>query len=156
MTSHGVRRQPIVFSGVTEFAAAVGTELGPTDWLVIDQARVDQFAEATDDHQWIHVDPERATKRPAIRETRRPIGSPPCRPLPPRFRRGAAHSQSDRLAVRRRGPRRRDGKRLGYVYVADIVLAARGTTFFSAGPADIGLDCDGGPHLAAAQARGTG
>jgi acyl dehydratase len=64
MTSHGVGRQLTVFSGVTEFAAADGTELGPTDWLVIDQARVDQFAEATDDRQWIHVDPERAASGP--------------------------------------------------------------------------------------------
>jgi acyl dehydratase len=53
-----------VFSGLAEFAAAEGTELGPTDWLVIDQARVNQFATATDDHQWIHVDPERAASGP--------------------------------------------------------------------------------------------
>jgi acyl dehydratase len=38
-----------------------GTDLGPTDWLEVTQDRVDIFAEATDDHQWIHVDPERAT-----------------------------------------------------------------------------------------------
>ncbi len=53
-----------VFSGLAEFTAAEGAELGPTDWLVIDQARVDQFAQATDDHQWIHVDPERAASGP--------------------------------------------------------------------------------------------
>ncbi|WP_370501387.1 MaoC family dehydratase [Mycolicibacterium sp. jd] len=53
-----------VFGDVAEFAAAVGTELGPTDWLAIDQARVDQFAQATDDHQWIHVDPQRAADGP--------------------------------------------------------------------------------------------
>ena len=41
-----------------------GTTLGPTDWLTIDQARVDQFAEATGDHQWIHVDPVRAAEGP--------------------------------------------------------------------------------------------
>jgi acyl dehydratase len=56
--------QATVFSGVAQFAAAEGTELGPTDWLVVDQARVDQFAQATDDHQWIHVDPERAASGP--------------------------------------------------------------------------------------------
>ncbi|MDT5248111.1 MAG: hypothetical protein QOJ28_745, partial [Mycobacterium sp.] len=44
--------------------AAVGTDLGPTDWLVIDQARIDQFAQATNDHQWIHVDPQRAADGP--------------------------------------------------------------------------------------------
>jgi acyl dehydratase len=64
MTSQGIRGQVTVFRGVKEFADAEGTELGPTDWLVIDQARVDQFAQATGDHQWIHVDPERAASGP--------------------------------------------------------------------------------------------
>lgn len=41
-----------------------GTALGPTDWLTIDQARVDRFADATGDHQWIHVDPVRAADGP--------------------------------------------------------------------------------------------
>ena len=41
-----------------------GDEFGPTDWLVVDQARIDAFAAATEDHQWIHVDPERATSGP--------------------------------------------------------------------------------------------
>ena len=48
------------FSGLDEFVAAEGTELGPTDWLEVTQGRVNLFADATDDHQWIHVDPERA------------------------------------------------------------------------------------------------
>jgi acyl dehydratase len=52
------------FSGLDEFAAAVGTQLGPTEWLEITQDRVNLFAEATDDHQWIHVDPERAAEGP--------------------------------------------------------------------------------------------
>jgi len=43
---------------------SVGEELGETDWLRIDQARIDLFAEATGDHQWIHVDAERAKKGP--------------------------------------------------------------------------------------------
>src|SRR6201985_3305638 len=47
-----------------EFAAAVGTELGPTDWVEIRQDRVNTFADATDDHQWIHVDVEAAQKGP--------------------------------------------------------------------------------------------
>ena len=41
-----------------------GRELGPTAWVAIEQARIDAFAEATDDHQWIHVDPERAAAGP--------------------------------------------------------------------------------------------
>lgn len=41
-----------------------GESFGPTDWLAIDQARVDRFAEATGDHQWIHVDPARAAEGP--------------------------------------------------------------------------------------------
>jgi acyl dehydratase len=39
-----------------------GSELGPSDWIEITQERVDTFADATDDHQWIHVDVERATR----------------------------------------------------------------------------------------------
>jgi acyl dehydratase len=39
-----------------------GRELGPSDWIEISQERVNTFADATDDHQWIHVDVERATK----------------------------------------------------------------------------------------------
>ena len=42
--------------------AFVGQELGVSDWLAITQERVDRFAEATNDHQWIHVDVERATR----------------------------------------------------------------------------------------------
>jgi len=41
-----------------------GADLGATDWLEITQDRVDLFADATDDHQWIHVDPERAKEGP--------------------------------------------------------------------------------------------
>ncbi|MGH3135688.1 MAG: MaoC family dehydratase [Gaiellaceae bacterium] len=42
----------------------VGIELGPTSWLEVTQARIDAFAEATDDSQWIHTDPERAATGP--------------------------------------------------------------------------------------------
>jgi acyl dehydratase len=52
------------FSSVKELQDAVGEELGSSDWLLIEQARVDGFAAATDDHQWIHVDPERAAAGP--------------------------------------------------------------------------------------------
>jgi acyl dehydratase len=41
-----------------------GTDLGVTDWLLVDQARIDLFADATGDHQWIHVDPVRAKDGP--------------------------------------------------------------------------------------------
>jgi acyl dehydratase len=52
------------FSGLDEFVAAQGSQLGPTDWLEVTQDRVNLFADATDDHQWIHVDPERAANGP--------------------------------------------------------------------------------------------
>src|SRR4051812_5779540 len=42
----------------------VGDEFGPSDWLEITQERIDAFAKATDDHQWIHVDPEQAAQGP--------------------------------------------------------------------------------------------
>jgi acyl dehydratase len=52
------------FTGVDDLLASVGEQLGPTDWIEIDQARIDQFADATRDHQWIHTDPERAATGP--------------------------------------------------------------------------------------------
>lgn len=52
------------FRSAAEAVAAVGRKLGPSDWLVIDQARIDKFAEATGDFQWLHVDPERARSGP--------------------------------------------------------------------------------------------
>lgn len=52
------------FSGLDELAAAEGTQLGPSDWLEVTQERVNLFADATDDHQWIHVDPEKAASGP--------------------------------------------------------------------------------------------
>ena len=64
MTTQSDNEQVTVFADLAELTAAKGAELGPTDWLTVDQARVDQFAEATDDHQWIHVDPERAASGP--------------------------------------------------------------------------------------------
>ncbi|WP_457027946.1 MaoC family dehydratase [Kitasatospora sp. P5_F3] len=48
------------YASLADLTAAVGTELGTSEWHTIDQARVDLFAEATGDHQWIHVDPARA------------------------------------------------------------------------------------------------
>ncbi len=55
---------PTVFQTPRELLDAVGKPLGSSDWLEITQQRVDQFAEATGDHQWIHVDPERAKDGP--------------------------------------------------------------------------------------------
>jgi len=52
------------FSSPTDLAGSVGQHLGYSDWLEITQARIDAFADATDDHQWIHVDPERAKSGP--------------------------------------------------------------------------------------------
>ncbi len=49
---------------MSELADLVGTELGPTSWIEIGQERIDAFAAATDDPQWIHVDPERAADGP--------------------------------------------------------------------------------------------
>jgi acyl dehydratase len=56
--------EPRIFTSPDELKAAVGEQLGYTDWLEVDQKRVDLFAEATGDHQWIHVDPERAAQGP--------------------------------------------------------------------------------------------
>jgi acyl dehydratase len=52
------------FTGLEDLKVAVGEQLGPTDWIEIDQARIDEFADATRDHQWIHTDPERAATGP--------------------------------------------------------------------------------------------
>jgi acyl dehydratase len=51
-------------TGLQELRAALGTELGVTEWQEVTQAEVDAFADATGDHQWIHVDPERAARSP--------------------------------------------------------------------------------------------
>ena len=52
------------FTTLDDVAAAAGEELGTSEWLTIDQDRVDRFADATGDHQWIHVDVERAKGGP--------------------------------------------------------------------------------------------
>ena len=53
-----------VFGTPAELKAAEGNHLGYSDWLEITQDRIDKFADATGDHQWIHVDPERAKDGP--------------------------------------------------------------------------------------------
>jgi len=48
----------------SDLMTMTGTSLGPTEWLEITQDRINQFAEATGDHQWIHVDPVKAAEGP--------------------------------------------------------------------------------------------
>lgn len=55
---------PPRFDSAAELLAAVGKPLGTSEWLTVTQQRVDTFADATDDHQWIHVDPVRAKDGP--------------------------------------------------------------------------------------------
>jgi acyl dehydratase len=52
------------YAHLSELQSLVGQELGVSDWLVVDQARIDLFAQATGDHQWIHIHPERAAAGP--------------------------------------------------------------------------------------------
>jgi acyl dehydratase len=53
-----------IFAGVDELRAAVGSPVGVSDWVTLDQARINLFADATADYQWIHVDPDRAARGP--------------------------------------------------------------------------------------------
>ena len=55
---------PTVFESPDAILSAIGRTLGPGEWLTITQERVNRFADATDDHQWIHVDPVRAKAGP--------------------------------------------------------------------------------------------
>ncbi|MFZ2990257.1 MaoC family dehydratase [Ideonella sp.] len=52
------------FEHLADLADKVGQIVGQSDWITVDQARIDRFAEATGDHQWIHVDPVRAAEGP--------------------------------------------------------------------------------------------
>jgi acyl dehydratase len=58
--THVVRQ----FARLSDLQPLVGQALGLSDWLVVDQKRIDLFADATDDHQWIHIDPVRAAAGP--------------------------------------------------------------------------------------------
>ncbi len=53
-----------VFRSLDDLESAVGGDLGHSDWLEVTQDRIDAFADATGDHQWIHVDPDRAARGP--------------------------------------------------------------------------------------------
>jgi acyl dehydratase len=55
---------PRTFENLDAFRAAAGEELGTSEWLTVTQDRINLFADATGDHQWIHVDPERAAQGP--------------------------------------------------------------------------------------------
>jgi acyl dehydratase len=52
------------FPTLSSLQGEVGQSIGTSDWLTVDQARIDQFAQATGDQQWIHVDPQRAAEGP--------------------------------------------------------------------------------------------
>ncbi len=52
------------FEHLADLQALVGEEIGVSDWIIVDQKRIDQFAAATGDHQWIHIDPARAAAGP--------------------------------------------------------------------------------------------
>lgn len=56
--------QPVIFDKPADLIGKEGTRFGPTEWLAIEQDRVDGFADVTGDHQWIHVDVERAKAGP--------------------------------------------------------------------------------------------
>lgn len=53
-----------VFDSLDDFKAAAGEELGTSDWLTVNQEQINLFADATGDHQWIHIDPEKAAQGP--------------------------------------------------------------------------------------------
>lgn len=59
----------LVVNSYDEFATFEGKELGASDWLLIDQERINLFADATLDHQWIHVDTDRAKKESPYQST---------------------------------------------------------------------------------------
>jgi acyl dehydratase len=50
------------FETINDYAAQIGKEIGVSDWVLVDQDRINKFADATGDHQWIHIDVERAKK----------------------------------------------------------------------------------------------
>ena len=60
---------PALIPGVASIRDFVGKPLGPSDWIEITQERIDRFADATGDHQWIHVDPERARRESPFQTT---------------------------------------------------------------------------------------
>ena len=59
----------VIVKSAADAEALVGQEVGVSDWVAIDQSRIDLFADATDDHQWIHVDTDRASRELPIGST---------------------------------------------------------------------------------------
>jgi acyl dehydratase len=53
-----------IFDGLTDLVASKGEDLGASDWILVDQKRIDGFADVTGDHQWVHVDTDRAASSP--------------------------------------------------------------------------------------------
>lgn len=51
-------------ASIEDIKSRIGSEVGVSDWILVDQARIDAFADVTEDHQFIHVDPEAAAKTP--------------------------------------------------------------------------------------------
>ena len=56
-----------IFNNVEEMKECVGQEIGISDWFTIDQGRINDFADATGDHQWIHIDPDRTNSEQGMR-----------------------------------------------------------------------------------------
>ncbi|MFI6560532.1 MaoC family dehydratase [Streptomyces sp. NPDC050534] len=54
----------VTVNGIDELKKLAGSDLGTSEWIEVTQRRIDTFADATGDHQWIHVDPERAKEGP--------------------------------------------------------------------------------------------
>ena len=59
----------VIIESYDEFAKLLGQQIGVSDWLEVDQDRINQFADATLDHQWIHVDVERAKAESPFKST---------------------------------------------------------------------------------------
>jgi acyl dehydratase len=54
--------EPVTVDGIDGLRELIGTEIGPTDWIEVTQEQIDAFADVSRDHQWIHVDTERAAR----------------------------------------------------------------------------------------------
>jgi acyl dehydratase len=61
--------EKLIINSYDEFAAHLGQQIGVSDWIQIDQDRINMFADATNDHQWIHVDPARASVESPYKST---------------------------------------------------------------------------------------
>ena len=61
--------EKVIINSYDDFAAYLGKEIGKSDWLQVDQERINLFADATLDHQWIHVDTERAQRESPYKST---------------------------------------------------------------------------------------